>query len=221
MTSVTVCPASSCQTSSSIRPSSRVGYSRLARLYVRLRSGQFIRLLLDRRPVLRKSKYPAHDAFVANVKLEAEQNVRRLRHHPSIVILAGNNEGRAPSQSPKSGGTSSNTRDADYQLAESSELDLDYEDEESDFRKTNFPGRHIYERVLPQIVKEYSDFHYHRGSPYSGHGKVTTDQTYGDLHQWNVWHGSQEPWHKWDVLAGRFVSEFGMSVAQDFQRCWH
>jgi len=28
----------------------------------------------------------------------------------------------------------------------------------------------------------------------------------------NVWHGSQEPWHNWDKLAGRFVSEFGMYV---------
>jgi len=26
----------------------------------------------------------------------------------------------------------------------------------------------------------------------------------------NVWHGSQEPWHNWDILSGRFVSEFGM-----------
>jgi beta-mannosidase len=106
-------------------------------------------------------------------------------------------------------------------LAESSGLDLDYEDEESDFRKTNFPGRYIYERVLPQIVKKHSDLYYHRGSPYSGHGKLTTDQTYGDLHQWNVWHGSQEPWHNWNVLSGRFVSEFGMLVAHEFQRSWH
>ncbi|KAH9077149.1 beta-mannosidase [Lactarius deliciosus] len=137
-------------------------------------------------------QYPAHDAFVANVELEAAQNVRRLRHHPSVVIFAGNNE--------------------DYQLAEQSGLDLNYDDEESDFRKTSFPARHIYERVLPAIVKEHSDIHYHRGSPYSGHGKATTDQTYGDLHQWNVWHGSQEPWHNWDILAGRFVSEFGMEA---------
>lgn len=28
----------------------------------------------------------------------------------------------------------------------------------------------------------------------------------------NVWHGTQEPWHNWDILAGRFVSEFGMYV---------
>lgn len=28
-----------------------------------------------------------------------------------------------------------------------------------------------------------------------------------DYHQ-----GTQESWHNWDILAGRFVSEFGMSV---------
>jgi hypothetical protein len=31
-------------------------------------------------------KYPAYDSFVDSVRLEAEQNVRRLRHHPSLVI---------------------------------------------------------------------------------------------------------------------------------------
>ncbi|KAG5646603.1 hypothetical protein DXG03_002907 [Asterophora parasitica] len=104
----------------------------------------------------------------------------------------------------------STPRLADYQLAESLNLELDYDDETSDFRDTNFPARHIYERTLPEIVHKLSDIYYHRGSPYSGQGKPTTDKTLGDLHQWNVWHGSQEPWHNWDILAGRFVSEFGM-----------
>ncbi|KAL0950040.1 hypothetical protein HGRIS_010048 [Hohenbuehelia grisea] len=137
-------------------------------------------------------QYPAHDAFVDSVREEAEQNVKRLRHHPSVVIFAGNNE--------------------DYQIAESLKLDLDYSDEKSDFRKTNFPARYIYERLLPEVTERLSDIYYHRGSPYSGHGKPTTDATYGDIHQWNVWHGSQEPWHNWDILAGRFVSEFGMQA---------
>jgi len=106
---------------------------------------------------------------------------------------------------------SSHSRE-DYALAESLNLELDYSDETSDFRNTNFPSRYIYERVLPAVVSENSSIHYHRGSPYSGHGKSTSDQTYGDIHQWNVWHGSQEPWHNWDKLAGRFVSEFGMWV---------
>lgn len=135
-------------------------------------------------------QYPAHDSFVESVREEAEQNVKRLRHHPSVVIFAGNNE--------------------DYQIAEALKLELDYSDETSDYRKTNFPARYIYERVLPEVVGKYSNIYYHRASPYSGQGKPTTDRTLGDIHQWNVWHGSQEPWHNWDILSGRFVSEFGM-----------
>jgi beta-galactosidase/beta-glucuronidase len=67
----------------------------LARLYVRLWSGQLFVFYVTDDQYSEKFKYPANDAFLANVKLEAEQNVQRLRHHPSIVILAGNNEGRA------------------------------------------------------------------------------------------------------------------------------
>ncbi|KLO14962.1 glycoside hydrolase family 2 protein [Schizopora paradoxa] len=141
-------------------------------------------------------QYPAYDSFVASVKLEAEQNVKRLRHHPSIAILAGNNE--------------------DYQLAESINA-IDYSDEKSDFRKGPFPARYIYERVLPEVTAKHSDIFYHRSSPYSGFGKPTTDKSNGDLHQWNVWHGSQEPWHNWDILAGRFVSEFGMEGYPDIR----
>ena len=38
--------------------------------------------------------YPAFDSFVQNVKAEAEDNVKRLRHHPSLALFCGNNEGR-------------------------------------------------------------------------------------------------------------------------------
>ncbi|KAL6309741.1 glycoside hydrolase family 2 protein [Sparassis latifolia] len=142
-------------------------------------------------------QYPAYGSFTKSVQLEVEQNVKRLRHHPSVVIFAGNNE--------------------DYQLAESCKLDLDYNDEKSDFRHSTFPARYIYEHLLPSVVEKLSDIHYHRSSPYSGFGKVTTDRHYGDLHQWNVWHGSQEPWHNWDILSGRFVSEFGMEAYPDIR----
>lgn len=37
--------------------------------------------------------YPAYHSFVQLVKAEAEANVERLRHHPSVVIWCGNNEG--------------------------------------------------------------------------------------------------------------------------------
>ncbi|KAF7977660.1 hypothetical protein HWV62_3094 [Athelia sp. TMB] len=148
--------------------------------------------ICDANMFLKSSEYPAHDEFLSLVEREAEQAVKRLRHHPSVVIF-------------------------DYQVAEQLKLDLDYSDETGDYRKTNFPARHIYERTLPAIVEKHSDIFYHRGSPYSGQGKPSTDQTLGDLHQWNVWHGSQEPWHNWDILAGRFVSEFGMEAFPDIR----
>ena len=32
-------------------------------------------------------KYPAYDSFLHSVREEAVQNVKRLRHHPSVVIF--------------------------------------------------------------------------------------------------------------------------------------
>ena len=37
--------------------------------------------------------YPGNDEFVESVRAEAVDNVKRLRHHPSIAIFCGNNEG--------------------------------------------------------------------------------------------------------------------------------
>ena len=33
------------------------------------------------------AQYPAYESFTKSVEIEAEQNVKRLRHHPSIVIF--------------------------------------------------------------------------------------------------------------------------------------
>jgi beta-mannosidase len=136
--------------------------------------------------------YPAFPEFLALVKREAEENLKLLRHHPSMVIWAGNNE--------------------DYQYREQEGLTYDPEnkDEES-WLETDFPARYIYEKILADACKELiPDTYYHFGSPWSG--KDTTDPTVGDLHQWNVWHGSQEKYQNFDKLVGRFVSEFGMEA---------
>ncbi|KAI0036030.1 glycoside hydrolase family 2 protein [Vararia minispora EC-137] len=124
-------------------------------------------------------QYPAYDALLKNVEVEAEQAVKRLRHHPSIVIFAGNNE--------------------DYMFSEMN-------------GNIPLPAKVIYEEILPNAVAKFSNVHYHRSSPYSGNGKTSNDVQYGDTHQWNVWHGTQEPWHNWDKLAARFCSEFGMQA---------
>lgn len=137
--------------------------------------------------------YPAYPGFIDLVKRETEDNIKILRNHPSIVIFAGNNE--------------------DYQYQESENLTYDYEDKNPEnWLKSDFPARYIYEKILPDACKELvPNTFYHPGSPW-GQGKDTHDATVGDIHQWNVWHGTQEKYQNFDKLVGRFVSEFGMEA---------
>ncbi|TDL19227.1 glycoside hydrolase [Rickenella mellea] len=130
--------------------------------------------------------YPAHDEFVASVKAEAEDNVSRLRHHPSLALLCGNNE--------------------DYQQV------LQWGDVE------DLPARKLYEHVLPDVVSRLTndDIPYHRGSPYGGKGWDTADPTVGDVHQWEIWAGLKN-YQDYDIMGGRFVSEFGMPSMPDLR----
>ncbi|KAG5982144.1 Beta-mannosidase B [Claviceps digitariae] len=141
--------------------------------------------------------YPANPAFLESVEREARDNVKRLRHHPCIVIWAGNNE--------------------DYQYAESEKLNYDPRDSSPDnWLKTDFPARYIYEKILSDVCKDLvPGTYYHPGSPWGGTN--SSDPTVGDIHQWNVWHGSQEKYQNFDKLAGRFVSEFGMEAFPSIQ----
>ncbi|KAL5114316.1 hypothetical protein ACEQ8H_007791 [Pleosporales sp. CAS-2024a] len=140
------------------------------------------------------ASYPTYPSYLASVEEEAKQNVRKLRHHPSVVIWAGNNE--------------------DYQLVERYNLEYEPDNKDPDsWLKTNFPARYIYEHLLPTVMKgECPNVPYHPSSPF-GNGKSTTlkvDSTVGDIHQWNVWNGTAEPYQRLPNMGGRFVSEFGM-----------
>lgn len=136
-------------------------------------------------------QYPYYKELANSIRKECEDQVRRLRNFPSVVIYAGNNE--------------------DYQVAESYNLEWDPKDNSGNWENTTFPARIYYERLLPEIVDNLSPGTvYHPGSPWGGNG--TTDQTIGDMHQWNVWHGTQEKYQNWGKLFGRFVSEFGMEA---------
>lgn len=110
--------------------------------------------------------YPATIASLRDsIRQEAIANVKRLRHHPSIVIYAGNNE--------------------DYSLQESEGLTYDPDNKDpNSWLETDFPGRYIYENILVDVTKDLvPDTYYHFGSPYGG--KDTSDFTVGDIHQWN------------------------------------
>jgi beta-mannosidase len=110
--------------------------------------------------------YPFWPAFSDSIQAEAKDNIRRLRHHPSIVIWTGNNE--------------------DYQVQEQCHLEYDYSNKDpKKWLETSFPGRYYYEHLLPSIMEdEAPDAQYWPGSPFSN-GKLSSDLDVGDVHQWN------------------------------------
>lgn len=136
--------------------------------------------------------YPGYKEFIDNVTHEVIDQLKRLRNYCSIVFYVGNNE--------------------DYQVAEDLYKKNKFTDEE-------FPAKRLYERILPDMVSKLtSGVGYQFGSPISpGQGVPTTDVTVGDIHQWNVWHGTQEKYQDWGKLVGRFVSEFGMLAFPDIK----
>ncbi|KAM5541197.1 hypothetical protein V8D89_005126 [Ganoderma adspersum] len=131
--------------------------------------------------------YPAFDSFVQSVTAEAEDNVKRLRHHPSLALFCGNNE--------------------DYQMV----LQwggIDALPARVLYEKV-FPDV-VAEHSGPPIP-------YHRGSPYGGKGWDTSDPTIGDVHQWNIWGGKEWPWQEYPFNGGRFISEFGIPSFPDIK----
>jgi beta-mannosidase len=115
--------------------------------------------------------YPAHlDAFAASIVDEVSQQLSRLRWHPSLVIVAGNNE--------------------DYQVADE-EVGYEKDAPEDTWRDEPFPSRWLYEKKFPELVASIcndggtaeSGVVYWPGSPFAGDD--STDRTVGDIHQWN------------------------------------
>ncbi|KAL7271523.1 hypothetical protein RUND412_005715 [Rhizina undulata] len=151
--------------------------------------------------------YPAHqDWFVESISKEVKQNLERLRWHPSLIIVAGNNE--------------------DYQVADE-ELGYDHNAPEETWRSSAFPGRWLYEKIFPKIVTEVCNGGYGAGIGDSGEedlggagmiywpgspwgGEDSTDRTV-------VWGGIQAPYQRFKDLGGRFVSEFGMISYPDVE----
>ncbi len=90
--------------------------------------------------------YPTYPDFLESVELEARQNLRRLRWHPSLVGWAGNNE--------------------DYQVLERYKLEYDGDDKDPEsWLKSTFPARYLYEYLLPKLIQEEDPSAiYHPGS---------------------------------------------------------
>ncbi|MBD5778177.1 glycoside hydrolase family 2 protein [Pelagicoccus sp. NFK12] len=128
--------------------------------------------------------YPGFDDdWVANVEVEIEQQVKRIRHHACLAIWCGNNElehispilGDEPGQMPWD----------EYM--------------------------NLFDKVIGKIVKRNDPQRdYWPSSEHSpvGDRKFSQNPDCGDAHLWKVWHG-REPFEWYRTAYHRFCSEFG------------
>ena len=129
---------------------------------------------------------PGTYAFKLNIEAEAEDQVRRLRNHPSIVLWCGNNETEsAMSWAPRP----ALPPEVRYQMWQ------DY--------LTEFSG------ILPRVVARLEpEIPYWPSSPSADYEALSDHFQSGDAHIWDVWHG-RVPFSTYETHHARFVTEYG------------
>lgn len=129
--------------------------------------------------------YPGDEAFLENAKQEAEDQLLRLRNHPSIVLWCGNNEN-------SEGWHRWGWQDGKTQ-AQKDKIWADY--------------LKLFDSILPVEVAKHTQFDYWESSPKYGRGNPKY-QFEGDAHDWWVWHDGY-PFEHFEGFVPRFMSEFG------------
>ncbi|WP_321306864.1 glycosyl hydrolase 2 galactose-binding domain-containing protein [Marinifilum fragile] len=133
--------------------------------------------------------YPGNQDFLDNIRLEARDNIKRLRNHPSIALWCGNNEILV---AWNNWGWKRQAKEQGEEV--SAKVWKAYAD--------------IFHEVLPKAVEEYdSSRFYWSSSPSSGTG-IKPDLINGDDHYWGVWWG-KEPFETYATHIARFMSEYG------------
>ncbi len=135
--------------------------------------------------------YDLTEDFERSIRLETEQNVKRLRHHASLALICGNNE------------IEGSVRWINYLLANDKARPKDRFQHVADYGK-------MFAFILPRIVKQYApDTFWWPSSPSSGGDYDNPpDENRGDQHYWDVWH-SQKPFTDYRNHFFRYASEFG------------
>ncbi|MEO8397238.1 MAG: glycoside hydrolase family 2 protein, partial [Chloroflexota bacterium] len=127
--------------------------------------------------------YPTYEAeFMSNVRAEAEDNVRHLRHHACIALWCGNNE-----------------LEQGLVADEWTERTMSWKDYDK-----------LFDALLGDVVRiNDPDRAYWPSSPHKSADRVQwMNPDNGDSHLWSVWHG-REPFEWYRTRQDRFVSEFG------------
>ncbi|MCS4280304.1 beta-mannosidase [Stenotrophomonas rhizophila] len=138
---------------------------------------------------------PGYDpAFRANVVHEARDNVRRLRHHPSVVLWCGNNEEET---AWKDWGHGRDLTAADPAFA----------------AKVWQGYVELFGNDLRQVVAEEGlGVPYWSSSPSNDLDEKANDSTRGDKHYWQVWGNPALPVTAYLRETPRFMSEYGLQA---------
>ncbi|MDX2283343.1 MAG: glycoside hydrolase family 2 protein [Bacteroidia bacterium] len=140
--------------------------------------------------------YPGDSAFLANVRREAEDNVKRLRHHPSLALYCGNNENLVAWHNW--GWQDKFKLDARAQQ----ELWTAYEQ--------------VFYRILPEVIgAEDHERFFWPSSPSSTRYEMPKPGS-GDDHDWKVWF-SRADFDAYGRNPARFVSEYGVQSYPDWR----
>lgn len=135
--------------------------------------------------------YPVDDEFMKNVKVEATQQIKRIRKHPSVALWCGNNE------------VDEGFHNWGWQQA------LGWTDADSAALWQGY--LELFERILPELVSTYDPQRaYWSSSPSTGWGRPES-LLGGDVHYWGVWWG-EEPFEMYEEKVGRFNSEYGFQA---------
>ena len=128
--------------------------------------------------------YPVYPEYLENVWQEAIDNIRRIRHHASLVLWCGNNEMEWGVVNWWAGTENNDERQKQY--------------------------KKIFYELLPKVHQaEDPDTPYWPSSPASDEPlKDPNGENEGDGHYWEVWHGRQ-PFTAYRQHFYRFQSEFG------------
>ncbi|SEP12292.1 beta-mannosidase [Luteibacter sp. UNC138MFCol5.1] len=135
---------------------------------------------------------PYDDAFRETTRIEATEQVTRLRDHPSIVLWAGNNE-------VQTGWESWPDREDFRKFVNADEV-----------RRIEDGMRVLFGDTLRKVVTSLSpEVPYWASSPGTDFEREANVLDDGDYHYWKVWSGSEPISHYLDVTP-RFQSEYGL-----------
>ncbi|XP_075550187.1 beta-mannosidase-like [Dermacentor variabilis] len=150
------------------------------------------------------SLYPADKAFLRSVAFEVKQQVRRLQHHPCLIVWAGNNESENDLVSEIWGAMISLLDDYRKLFVYTVKAVIDREERSRPFLSSSpSNGRNGTPFLLntsdPRQLRPNVKDIWARGSPNS--------ETRGDVHFYEYW---QNGWDPSVYPIPRFVSEFGL-----------